>query len=309
MLKIGCVNLDISHPKTLARAMKDDQMDMAYTGVYNDGFRSDAEVDAFMRQYDVGTRYESLAAMAKDVDIAFIHDCNWDKHLAHALPFLKAGKPVFIDKPAVGNLRDCRELERLAAGGAVILGSSSVRYCDELEALKKRIAENRETVMTVFAAAGVDEFNYGIHIMEGVHGLLGAGACSASYLGTVRHENISADQYRVKWANGIQVIYQTQSNIWQPFSFTVTTDKAIHHVVPDPKMLYPALLRRIASALAGDSATASAAELAETVKIYLAGKKSRESGGREIELARLQPDDPGFDGYAFEKHYAAANRA
>jgi len=53
---------------------------------------------------------------------------------------------------------------------------------------------------------------------------------------------------------------------------------------------------------------ASITDLIEAIKIYLAGKKSRESRGSEIALDRLQLNDPGFDGYAFEKQYANNSR-
>ena len=46
------------------------------------------------------------------------------------------------------------------------------------------------------------------------------------------------------------------------------------------------------------------AYLTETMKIYLAGKKSRERKGEEIKLDALEMADPGFDGFAFEKGYA-----
>lgn len=283
-------------------------MDMSYYGVFNDGFRSDAEVDEFMKANDVKIRYGSLEKMAADVDIAFIHDCNWDKHIDHAMPFIKVGKPVFIDKPIVGNLKDCLKLEALVKKGAVIIGSSSVRYCDELANLKKKLEENKETPVSIFTAAGVDEFNYGIHVMEGIHGLLGTGAYSTTYLGSSRSGNCPAEQYLVKWNNGTQVIYQTQMNVWQPFNFIVTTDKAIHHVVADTKMLYPAILKRIEAFLKENKPMASIADLTETIKIYLAGKKSKAMDGAEITIADLLLNDPGFDGYAFEEQYAAANK-
>ena len=48
------------------------------------------------------------------------------------MAFIERGKPVFIDKPMVGNVADCRKLIELEKRGAIILGSSSVRYCNEV---------------------------------------------------------------------------------------------------------------------------------------------------------------------------------
>jgi hypothetical protein len=307
MYKIGCVNIDTSHPGSFAGKMKDFELDMRYSCIFNDGFRSDKEVENFMENHSIEKRYESLEEMANHVDIAFIHDCNWDKHIDHAMPFIKAGKPVFLDKPIVGSLKDCFRLKELEKKGAVILGSSSARYVECLVDLKNKITDAGETIATVFGTSGVDEFNYGVHIMEGIHGLLGNGAYSTRYLGVSNSVEKQAEQYLTKWKNGVQVIYQTQTGQWQPFHVVVTTDKAIHHVQVDTGKLYISLLKKIEAFLKDGVQMSSMDDLVETVKIYLAGKKSRESHGEEIALQSLSVTDAGYDGYAFEKEYSIAN--
>ena len=306
MFRIGCVNIDTSHPGSFAAKIAENKLDMRYTAIFNDGFRSDEEVKTFMKNNNIEKRYTCLKEMAKDVDIAFIHDCNWEKHIEHAMPFIEAGKPVFLDKPIVGNLKDCYKIEELVKKGAKILGSSSVRYAFDIEELKKKISANGETIATVFGTSGVDEFNYGVHIMEGIHNLLGAGVYSTKYLGASRNGAKPAEQYLVKWNNGIQVIYQVQTGQWQAFHLVVTTDKAIHHIQVDSTQIYLALLKRIEAFLKENKPLAPIEELTETVKIYLAGKKSRETGGQEIVLQSLSAGDAGFDGYSFEKGYANA---
>jgi predicted dehydrogenase len=51
--------------------------------------------------------------MADKVDIGFIQSCNWDKHIDQAMPFIQKGKPVFIDKPIVGSMKDIERIEKL----------------------------------------------------------------------------------------------------------------------------------------------------------------------------------------------------
>ena len=98
MFRIGTVNIDTSHAPSFAEILQ--KGDVArYTCVYNDGFRTDEEVDAFITRFGLEKRYTSLEEMAGNVDIAFIQGCDWDRHLALAEPFVKAGVPVFIDKP------------------------------------------------------------------------------------------------------------------------------------------------------------------------------------------------------------------
>src|SRR5690554_2901066 len=117
MFRIGVVGLDSSHPLAFSKElMKGNRA--RYAAVYNDGFRTDQEVVAFMKKCNVEKRYDSIAEMAENVDIGFVQSCNWDKHLEQAMPFIQAGKPVFIDKPIVGSLADCRIIEKLSAEGA-----------------------------------------------------------------------------------------------------------------------------------------------------------------------------------------------
>lgn len=167
MIRIGVVNIDTSHPMAFSKYLL--QGDRArYVAVYNDSFRGDDEVEAFMQKRGLERRCDSIAELAERTDIGFIQDANWDLHVEHALPFLERGKPVFIDKPLVGNLADCRRLEALARDGAAILGCSSLRYAREIADFLAEPEEERGEIVHVYGSAGVDEFNYGVHTVEGL---------------------------------------------------------------------------------------------------------------------------------------------
>ena len=307
MIKIGVVNIDVSHPRSFAGILRKENR-ARYTGIYNDGFRTDEEVEEFVKEFNLEKRYNSIEELAKAVDVVFVQGCNWDKHLEYAEPVIKLGKPVFIDKPIVGNLAECIKLENLVKEGAVILGSSSVRYAEEFVNAKRTIEENKEDVISIFGAVGVDEFNYGVHIMEGICGFLGSGAESVKFIGSTKINDNLVEQYFVKWKNGKTVIYQTQSPQWQPLEVIVTTTKNIHHFRVDSTKIYKAMLDRICDFMENKNPMAKITDLTETIKIYLAGKKSKENRGEEIKLVDLKTDDHGFDGDVFEKEYAAKNK-
>ena len=119
MIRIGAVNIDTSHPLGFAEVME--KSDRArYVGVYNDSFRNDAEVEGFIRRFGLKKRCDTLEELAEMCDIGFIQGCDWDDHIRCAMPFIERGKPVFLDKPMVGNLRDLKKLEELVANGAVM---------------------------------------------------------------------------------------------------------------------------------------------------------------------------------------------
>ena len=59
MFRIGTVNIDTSHAPSFAEILQ--KGDVArYTCVYNDGFRTDEEVDAFITRFGLEKRYTSL---------------------------------------------------------------------------------------------------------------------------------------------------------------------------------------------------------------------------------------------------------
>lgn len=107
-------------------------MNMRYALEYDDGFRTKQELEWFKNRYGLDGIAQSIEEMAGQVDVGFIQSCNWDKHLDQAMPFIREGKPVFIDKPIVGSMKDIARLRALADTGARIMGSSSIRYCREI---------------------------------------------------------------------------------------------------------------------------------------------------------------------------------
>ena len=308
MYRIGVVNLDVSHPKAFSEYLR--KGDRArYTAVFNDGFRGDDEVAAFMKANGIEKRSESVEEMAREVDIGFVQGCNWEKHLAYAETFIRAGKPVFIDKPIVGSLRDCRVLEELAQKGAVIYGSSSLRYAQEVASFVALPAEERGDIVHITATVGVDEFNYAIHAVETIMGLLGpeARAESVAYIGRSGWENAGCDSYFVRFQNGVSACYHIYLNTWQASTMTVITTKKTVCTVIDAGAAYGAMLDRICDALDGKQGVIAPVEsLTESIKIMLAGRSSRLKGGVPVRLCELSAEDDGFDGYAFEKGYAAA---
>jgi len=305
MIRIGAVNIDISHPLAFAEYLKTTGR-ARYAAVFNDGFRGDDEVDAFIRKYNLEKRCRTLEELADCVDVVFVHGCNWDKHLAYAKPFIARKKPVFIDKPIVGNIRDCKAIETLAAG-AVILGSSSVRYAQEIVNFAGQPESERGKILNVFATAGVDEFNYAVHVVEGIEGIVGTGALSCAFMGHSSIDGKTCETFFVKYANGVTAVYNTFQGAWQPFEFVIMTTKATCQFRVDTAKIYAALLDRICDYMETKKNTlAPVPALTESVKIMLAGRISREQKGRECRLADIPDNDPGYDGHIFERAYAAA---
>jgi hypothetical protein len=305
--RVGCVGIDTSHPRAFSRVFVEAGLPFSYSAVFNDGFRTEAEVEAFMALTD-SRRYTSLDAMAAEVDIAFIHDCNWDRHMDLADAFIREGIPVFIDKPIVGTMDDCNRFEELSASGARVIGGSSLRFAYEVAELRNTLAQSGETPLCVTGTCGVDEFNYGIHIVEALLGLLGPGAVSVRWLGCAAHAEAPLEHFLVEWKGGARAIYHVQTGPWQPCHLMVQTDVAVHHRAIDITKVYESLLKHIADYMRGEAWPCDGAMMTEPIRICLAGKRSRDSGGEPVLLSDMTSRDPGFNGAVFARAYAAANR-
>ncbi len=306
MIRIGVVNIDVSHPKAFSDyLLKADRA--RYVAVYNDGFRGDDEIEAFVKNYGLEKRCSTIEELADMVDIGFVQSCNWADHIAQAMPFIERKKPVFIDKPIVGSLADCRKLEALADSGAVILGSSSLRYCEEVVGFASQSEEERGKIANVYGTCGVDEFNYGVHIVEAISGLLGPGAQTVRFAGRGTVDGKIIETFFVTFAGGVTATYITCQGAWQPCEMVImTTDKFTHHFRIDTSKIYGALLDRICDYMeTGENTLAPVRILTEAVKIMLAGRISRENGGLVVALSDIPENDPGYDGDAFEQDYAS----
>lgn len=306
MIRIGAVNIDTSHPLGFGEIMEKGNR-ARYVGVYNDSFRPDEEVEGFIARFGLEKRCATLGELADMCDIGFIHGCDWDDHLRCAMPFIEKGKPVFIDKPVVGNLADCRRIEDLVKKGAVILGSSSARYAFELQQFFAIPAEDRGGIVHVIGTSGVDEFNYGVHIVEAIGGILGQGSQSVKYIGKGEAEGNYAESYFIQYENGKSAIFNTFTSTWQPFVITIITTKSTYHFRIDSSRLYEALINEICNYMEGKpNLLVGPDALLESIKVMLAATASRAQKGNPIALNALTTDMPAYDGKLFWEGYAAA---
>jgi hypothetical protein len=75
--------------------------------------------------------------MCAEVDAVMLESVDGRPHLAQAKPVLAAGKPLYIDKPVAGSLRDAIEIFRLAEAAHVpVFTASSLRYGRATQAVR-----------------------------------------------------------------------------------------------------------------------------------------------------------------------------
>lgn len=307
MLKFGAVTIDVSHPKTFSGVLLSGERGR-YTAVFNDGFRGDDEVNGFAE--GLGLKIcKTIDELACEVDIGMVHSCNWDKHIDYAMPFIERGKPVFIDKPLVGNLKDARRMLELCKGGAKIIGTSALRYTDEVRRIHEYVKENGAKVMHVDVSVGVDEFNYAIHGLETICAIIGDKPKSAKYLGQAKSEREICDSYMLTFEGGATACYHNFGKKFTLFHTIVLTDGAGENAdfafTMDKSRLYVPMIENVCDYLEGkENSLASVEDMLIPIKASLACKASRISGGKEISLDDPILEEISYDGYEFEREYS-----
>ena len=311
MIKFGAITIDVSHPLAFSEKLLLGNRGK-YTAVFNDGFRENDEVCAFAEKRGLKI-CSSVEELANEADVLMVHACNWDKHLDYARRVAACGKPVFIDKPIVGSLKDAEELKKLQNEGATILGTSSLRYCKEVKEICDRLDNAGEKVIHVSATVGLDEYNYAIHGIELILAIVRDDPKSVKYLGAAEIQQRKCDSFMISFASGATAIYQVYLKRFTEFNVTVLTtggdpdnDRCFK---VDNGAFYAAMLDEICNKLEGKpSRLATLDDMISSVKVALAAKCSKESGGKEIKTDSPELEDVRYDGYAFEEEYSASAR-
>jgi hypothetical protein len=106
-----------------------------------------------------------MEEMIGEVDAVLLARDDAENHYQMALPFLKAGLPIFIDKPMALSVKEARELFAAQEYDNQIFTCSSLRYANELkltDAEKNRIG----IIKHVEASVAKDWDTYAVHLID-----------------------------------------------------------------------------------------------------------------------------------------------
>lgn len=123
---------------------------------------------------------DSIDALLQKVDVVLLETNDGRPHLEQVLPVLKAGKPVFIDKPIAGSLADAIAIFEAAKQANVpVFSASSLRYGKGSQAVRAGSIGKVKRCET-FSPASLepshpDLFWYGIHGVESLFTVMGTG--------------------------------------------------------------------------------------------------------------------------------------
>ncbi len=197
-IRIGMIGLDTSHAPAFTKILHDPakaypvRVVAAVPQVSEDIESSVSRIDGFVETLtkDHGVKMmDSIEAMLAEVDAVMIESVDGRKHLAQVEPALRAGKPVFIDKPLAASMEDAVAIMKLSQEtGTPVWSCSNLRYHPGVA--KAAAADVGEVAAVVSYGPASLEPNhmdlawYGIHAVESLFTVMGPGCESVSRVHT-----------------------------------------------------------------------------------------------------------------------------
>ncbi|MCA9177551.1 MAG: DUF1080 domain-containing protein [Planctomycetales bacterium] len=193
-IRLGIIGLDTSHAIAFTKILNDPAAPPELAGcrvvaVYPQGSRdiesSVSRVPNYLRdikQYNVEV-VDSIETLLTKVDGVLLETNDGRPHLEQLRPVLKAGKPVFIDKPIAGSLEDAITIFREAkAANVPLFSSSSLRFGKNTQearaGLYGKVSHCETHSPASLEATHPDLFWYGIHGVESLFTVMGTGCQS-----------------------------------------------------------------------------------------------------------------------------------
>src|SRR5699024_1538874 len=192
--KLGMIGLDTGHTVAFTKALNGEQAGDKYGGykvvaAYPDGTDN---IKAWKKRIPEFTEQvkkqgveivNSIDQLLDKVDGVLLTTIDGNKHLEQAMPVLRAGKPLFVDKPLAASLSDAYKIVEAARKYNVpMFSSSSLRY---IEGSKETVHRKVGKVQGVnaYSPAHIEEhhpdlFWYGIHGVEILFTFMGTGCKS-----------------------------------------------------------------------------------------------------------------------------------
>lgn len=192
MLRAGMIGLDTSHVTAFTKILNDPRradefgvrVVVGYPGGSHDIPESKDRLEKFTAElkekYGVEI-VDSVEELVKKCDVVFLESVDGRPHLKQLMPVLKAGKPVFVDKPMGGSLLDVLLMFHHARTLKVpIFSSSSLRFSPLTHNVKKNLKIGDVLGCMTHGPCPIEKhhpdlFWYGIHGVEPLFTIMGPG--------------------------------------------------------------------------------------------------------------------------------------
>jgi predicted dehydrogenase len=294
-IRVGLIGLDTSHVTAFTQRFNNPKDKNHVPGVKvvaafkggspdipNSANRIEGYTKTLVEQYGV-TLYDTIGELCKNVDAVMIESVDGRPHLEQARPVFAARKPVFIDKPLAGSLKDAIAIYKLAKeSGVPCFSTSSLRYYPGLVKLKQTdIGELRAAHSTgpcTLEEHHPDLYWYGIHPTEALYAVLGRGCETVS-----RTHTADTDVVTGVWTGGRVGILQGIRNAKAQYRVTVFGTKAVADQEPGGD--YTPMLREVVTFFQTGVSPVPMEETIEIMAFMEAADESKRQGGAPVKLA------------------------
>lgn len=297
-LRAGIIGLDTSHVIAFTKMLNTGNPEGDLAGIrvvaaYPEGSK---DIESSVKRVPEYTKkvkemgveiVDSIDDLLEKVDVVFLESNDGRPHLEQAIPVLKAGKPVFIDKPIAGSLTDAVALFELSRKyNTPMFSSSSLRFSKGAQSLRNGAAGKITRCSThspcSLEATHPDLFWYGIHGVETLFTVMGPGCQTA----TRTVSNADRDEVVGKWSGGREGKF-TGVRKGTPKGYGGTAVGENGEVAVGGYDGYKPLLVEIAKFFRTGKPPVSEEETLEIYSFMEAADESKRQGGKEIALATV----------------------
>jgi predicted dehydrogenase len=291
--RIGIIGLDTSHSVAFTKALNSREpapelkgftVVAAYPKGSNDIESSVKRIPAYTQEVSsLGVEIvKSIPELLKKVDFVLLETNDGRPHLEQALLVLKAGKPMFIDKPIAASLSDTVAIFEASEKYKVpVFSSSSLRY---METVQDVVNGKIGAVLgaDTFSPATIEKthpdlFWYGIHGVEILFTVMGTGCKTVTRVYTNDTDIVIG-----KWNDGRIGTFRGTRTGKHEYGGTAYGEKGNYTLGPFKG--YDNLLVQIINFFKTGKLPVTSKETVEIYAFMEAADESKRNGGTPVEL-------------------------
>lgn len=208
-IKIGIIGLDTSHVIAFTRTLnspkaKDEVAGFRVVAAFPGGSADIPDSHERVPKYTTQLREEfgveivdSIDTLVNKVDAVLLESLDGRPHLEQIKPVFAARKPVFIDKPVAGSLKDAVAIFELARETKTpCFSCSALRFSPGIVAMRDHPRVGPVLGCTAFSPCSLEKhhpdlFWYGVHGVETLFTIMGTGCVSVSRVQTDDGEHVT----------------------------------------------------------------------------------------------------------------------
>lgn len=296
-IRIGIIGLDTTHAIAFTKAFNNPETVPGLEGMKVVAAFPQASPDIALNQKRLPGFTEevkkmgveivgSIDALLAKVDVVLLESNDGRPHLAQALPVLKAGKKIFIDKPLAASLADGITIFDTAQRyHAPVFSASSLRFMESAQQVGKEGVIGKVLGADTYSPAAIEKthpdlFWYGIHGVETLYTVMGAGCNTVT-----RFSTPDTDVVVGMWKDDRIGTFRGTRRGPDDFGGRVFGEKG--SMLLGPFKGYEALLQQIATFFRTGVAPVKPEETLEILAFMEAAEESKRRNGAPVPLTEM----------------------